>query len=407
MLHFSNQELASAHHVSVRTVRNWIESAREGKLDLTLNHVGQRSYIANTSKNLNIIKELVDKGKKYRPHRSQKTVVPRPEFYQLYTQEQLYDIVSSLEIDQEIPSQYNYLGQGAKHWDEYVRHMAEEQERNSLTATIELFELNQEYIDDLLSDYEQVNVVDIGVGNAMPVRKFISHLLSKGKMGRYIAIDISPAMLDIAETNVKKWFGDKVAFERYVGDFEYDRFGYMLSEVYIKSSSEKTTNLLLFLGGTVSNYDKPDRIIEVLHDSMGVKDYLVVEQRLDSSRGRNFFDFNPTPTVTSLAPLDRYIFELLNVDESCYEVEMGYDADLAERYIRVRLKLALSISFAFEGGERTISFDKGDTILLWRARHFTLTDVAEQLLRNELYPLLSVHTDDKQFLLTISRIQRD
>ncbi len=75
MLYFSNQELATTHHVSVRTVRNWIEAAKAGKLVLTLHTKGERSFIANTPKNSLLIKELVLKGKKFRPHRAQKTVM--------------------------------------------------------------------------------------------------------------------------------------------------------------------------------------------------------------------------------------------------------------------------------------------------------------------------------------------
>jgi uncharacterized SAM-dependent methyltransferase len=407
MLHFSNQELASAHHVSVRTVRNWIESARDGKLDLSLRTVGQRTYIANTSKNSAIIKELVTKGKKYRPHRSQKTVMPQSKFYDLYTQEQLYDLVANLEINHEIPRQYNYFGEGAHYWDEYVKKLAEVDVHNNLTATIELLELNQDYIDDLLKDFDQINVVDVGVGNAMPVRGFLQHLLDRGKMGRYLAIDISPSMLNIAESNIKEWFGDKITFERHSLDIEHDRFGYLLADEYIKSNAEKTSNLILFFGGTIQNFSKPDRIFEVLHGSMGVKDFLLYGLKLDTSQSRQFFHFNAVDSNASLAAIHRYIFDLLNVDETYYEMDMGYDPRLKERYIKVRLKIALSIHFSFSAGERILTFDKGDTILLWRARHYTVEDVHSQLLENDLYPLQSSHTDDKQFLLTVSRIQRD
>jgi len=213
MLYFTNQELAVAHHVSVRTVRNWIESAKAGKLDLVLHTKGERTYVANTSKNMAVIKVLAENGKKYRPHRSQKTVSPKPEFYELYTQEQLFDIVSNLEINHEIPRQYNYFGEGAKNWDNYAVRLSEEDAPSLLNASVELLEHNQEYLDHLLKHYEQVNIIDIGVGNAMPVKNFLAHLLAQNKLGRYIAIDISPTMLEIAEKNIRKWFGDKINYE--------------------------------------------------------------------------------------------------------------------------------------------------------------------------------------------------
>ncbi|HEX8226882.1 MAG TPA: L-histidine N(alpha)-methyltransferase [Candidatus Saccharimonadales bacterium] len=388
-------------------MRNWIDSAKAGKLDLTLQTKGERTYIANTSKNQIIIRELVDKGKKYRPHRSQKTVMPTSKFYELYTQEQLYDIVSNLEINREIPSQYNYFGEGASNWDKYVQHLSDEESRNNLNATIALLETNQDYLDELLAQYDQINIVDVGVGNALPVRKFVEHLLEIGKMGRYIGIDISETMLEIAASNMKKWFGDKVVFEPHTLDIDHDRFGYLLAEEYIKTNSQDTANILLFLGCTIQNFKKPGTVLKVIHDSMGVKDYLIHQQKLDTQSSRRYFDFNPGPSNSSLAPIDRHIFDLLNIDESLYEVEMGFDPKLKQRYIRVVLKVAVSIRFRFKDGERVVDFNKDDVILLWRALQNSLQDVVDQLVESDLYPLQVSQTDDQEFLLAVSRIRHD
>lgn len=405
MLQFSNQELAIANHVSVRTVRNWIESAKAGKLDLSLITKGERTYVANTSKNLQIIQGLVDKGKKYRPHRSQRTVTPQENFYELYSQEQLYDIVTNLEINHEIPCQYNYFGIGANNWANYMRHMDEEETPNNLNATAKLLASNSEYIDNLLANYDQINVVDIGAGNAQPVKDFLAHLLDKGKLGRYIAIDISQTMLKVAEANVKKWFNGKVNFEGHTLNVEHDRFGYLLANEYIKSDAQRTTNLIMFFGGTIQNFKNPGSILKVIHDSMGINDFFLHEQKLDTSSSRKYFDFNPNPAGARLAPLFRYIFDLLNIDETLYDVDMGFDPIESERYIRVVLNVALSLKFKFKGGERTIYFDKGDTIQLWRARQNTALQIVALLMHNELYPLQVSQTTDQEFVLTISRIK--
>ncbi len=407
MLYFTNQELATAHHVSVRTVRNWIESARAGKLDLILHDKGERTYVANTSKNLVIIKGLVKNGKKYRPHRSQKTVSPKPEFYELYTQEQLFDIASNLEINHEIPRQYNYFGDGADNWDNYVNRLSQEETPSLTSAAIELLDNNKDYLDHLLAQYEQINIIDIGVGNALPVRKFLTHLLEQNKLGRYIAIDISPTMLEIAENNIKTWFGDKIDYEGYALDVDHDRFGNLLAEEYIKSDSKGTANVVLFIGGTIANFKKPGTILQVIHDSMGVNDFLIHHQTVDTQLGRHYFAFHSGESGSSLAPNHRYIFDLLNIDDSLYEVEMGFDAKLSERYVRVALKIALSIRFEFDGGERIINFNKGDTILLWRHRHNSLIDIITLLTDNDFSPLQISQALEPQSLMTISRITHD
>jgi uncharacterized SAM-dependent methyltransferase len=407
MLYFTNQELAEANHVSVRTVRNWIEAAREGKVDLTLNNKGERYYIANTSKNLLVIKDLVNKNKKYRPHRSQKIVMPQSKFYELYTQEQIYDIVANLEINHEIPVQYNYFGDGASDWDALSERMAEEEAMNSLKAAVDILELDQLYFDVLLSNYKQINVIDIGVGNALPVKKFLSVLLEQGKLGRYIALDISPSMLEIAKKNIGAWFDGRVQFEGYTLDIEHERFGYLLSDEYIKSNSKDTSNLLLFLGGTIANFRRTGTLLDVIHDSMGVNDYFIHQQKVDSPSNRKYFDYNTNPTNTGIPPSYGYVFKLLNIDESSYVVEMGFDSIKNERYIRVALKIALSIRFSFDTGERIIDLNKGDHILLWRARHFNLAQIISQLSEHDFVPLqLSQHTKI-QSVLAISRIYQE
>lgn len=407
MLYFKNSDLAYTYHVSVRTVRNWIESAKQGKLDLTLHTHGQRMYVSNTARNIATIERLVEEGKKYRPHRAVKTVTPKPEFYTLYNEAQVYDIVSNLEIHHEIPREYNYFDGGATHWDKYVQRFATEETPNNLTAALRLLEQNRFYLDDLLSRYDQVNVVDIGVGNAYPVKELLAHLLEQEKLGRYLAIDISPDILTLASANIQKWFDDRIRFEDYELDISHERFSNILAEEYIKPDAQKTGNLILFLGGTIQNFRQPDAAWRVIHDSMGLNDILIHTQKLDTESSRRYFDFNVDPGRTVLAPIHRVVVDMLNIDESLYSIEMGYDAIKKVRLERIRLKTALNVRFEFAGGERIVEFEKGDTILLWRAWQDSALDVINQLDRSDFYPLHVSQTDDHEFILTVSQIKRD
>lgn len=407
MLYFKNSDLAYTYHVSVRTVRNWIESAKQGKLDLTLHTHGQRMYVSNTARNIATIERLVEEGKKYRPHRAVKTVTPKPEFYTLYNEAQVYDIVSNLEIHHEIPREYNYFDGGANHWDKYVQRFATEETPNNLTAALRLLEQNRFYLDDLLGRYDQVNVVDIGVGNAYPVKELLAHLLEQEKLGRYLAIDISPDILRLAGANIQKWFDDRIRFEDYELDISHERFSNILAEEYIKPNAQKTGNLILFLGGTIQNFRQPDAAWRVIHDSMGVNDILIHTQKLDTESSRRYFDFNVDPGQTVLAPIHRVVVDMLNIDQSLYDIEMGYDAIKKVRLERIRLRMALNLRFEFAGGKRTIEFEKGDTILLWRAWQDSALDVINQLDRSDFYPLQVSQTEDHEYILTVSQIKRD
>ena len=408
MLYFRNSELADTYHVSVRTVRNWVTLAKQGKLNLILHEESGRSYVSNTTGNIALIEELAAKGKKFRPHHTIKSVTPKPEFYSLFTQAQVYDIVSNMELHHEIPRDYNYLGGGAENWDKYANRLSSETSPNNLNMTLKLLRKNQSYLDGLLENYKKINVVDIGVGNALPVRNLLEGLLQNGKLGRYIALDISPRMIEIAKNNIQEWFDGKVNFEGYTFDITREGFSNILAEDYLMPGGQETGNLILFLGGTIQNFRKRDSALRAINDSMNANDFLIHTQKLDSEATRRYFDFNSQPTNSTLAPNHRYIFDLLNIGEDFYDVEMGFDKSKNERYIRVRLKMPLIIHFEFDyGGERSVSFDKGETILLWRAWQDTATDIAALFDDNDFYILQASQTPDREYLMTISQVKRD
>lgn len=407
MLYFKHAELAKRFNVSLRTVHNWIDATKLGKLDLNLHIEGDKTYVANTARNIATITKVVNDRRKYRNKNAVKTIEPKSSFYTLFSKEQVYDIVSNLEIHHEIPRQYNYFDGGAQHWERYVERLASENTANTLTSTIKLLEINKGYIDDLLRNYSRINVIDIGAGNAYPVRALLGYLLEQEKLGRYIALDISPSMLEIAKSNINAWFGDVVKFECYEYDMNYDRFSGLLTSEYAQSKSTNSVNLILLLGGTLSNMRYPDNGYRMIHDSMGINDVLIHTSKLDTESTRRYFDFNFEPGNTALSPNHRLIFDLLNIDDSLYDIEMGYDPSAKQRYIRVRLKMAIVINFTLDGGEREIYLNKGDSVLLWRAIQHTIKDVTDQFDRNDFYPLHVSQTDDQEYVLTVSRVKRD
>jgi uncharacterized SAM-dependent methyltransferase len=406
MLYFKNVELSEKYHISLGTVRNWIEAAQAGKLNMVIHSKEGRSYVANTSSNILFIERLVEDGKKYRPHRAVKTLTPSSRFYELYNQEQIYDIVTSLEVRREIPRQYNYFEDGAKSWDEYIQRMDRENAPSNLRMTRKLLALNEAYIDNLTAQYQEINVVDVGVGNALPIKDLLTHLLNQNKLGRYIAIDISPEMLKIARHSVKTWFDGKVAFEGHELDVSRNRFSGLLAGDYIKNTSKHTGNLILFLGGTLQNFRKRDIPLQVINDSMGANDLLIHTQKLDSVATRHHFDFNSQPGAQTLPAIHGLVLDLLNIDPDFYDLELGYDAEKRERYERIRLKISVTIKFNFENGERIISIDKGESILLWRASQDSAMDLIRQFDQNDFYMLQTSQTEDQEYILTISRVNR-
>lgn len=399
MQYFRNFELVKLYPVSEAAIRKWIVAARDGRIDLALIEKDGKFFIANTEKNLSIIESMVHERKKFFNTRSLKVITPKPEFYELFTEDQVFDLMANLDIHRELPRQYSYFGEGAHLWDNYVHHKGHARQ---LGGRLKLH-ICQDYLKNLLDKYERVNVVDVGVGNAMPTRDMLTYLLNMKKLGRYIALDISPQMLEISRSNIKAWFGDEVKFEGHPIDINHDRFADVLA-VDTLGTAKKSINLVLVLGGMIGNLRSPDDALKVIHDSMVRGDLIITEEKLDTVNTQRQLDFSPDGEIRPLAPQHRFAVELLGIDDSLYDVEMGFDASKRERFIQIKLKVALSIKFKLRGTERQIDFDKGETILLWRYLHQNLLEVIGQFERTGFNLFQASETEDHEYVLITAEV---
>lgn len=323
-------------------------------------------------------------------------ISPKLDFYKLYDNEQVADIVYSLENFQEIPHKYTYFNESAALWDRYAKRMAGEEQPNSLTSTIRLLRLNHGYLKDLLGN-KRVNVIDIGPGNAMPVRGLLESLSKDNQLDTYKAIDISREMLSLAHDNVTRWFGDKMAFEEYVLDIGSDSFRSQLSQL---THSSNTTNVVLFLGGTIGNVRSPELVYKKIHDSLNSRDVFILGLKLDTINSRKYFNFTEG---VDLPEMEASILKRLNILPDYFEVEKGYDEVKKERYIRIRLKQDITIRFSFGGNEKDVKLRRKETILLWRYWHYDNLSILEQLSKAGFVMLHTSLTADEETLVVIAR----
>lgn len=410
MIYFKHSDLSDKYHVSLKTVHNWIDSAKQGKVNLKLHSVTNRTYVANTPENLLVLNDLADKGKKYRNTLHHKIIQPKAEFYNILNSRQILDIINNLNVHKELPKQYDYLRDGAANWDNWIKRLATEKESaNLLQGSMELIHANMDAIDRLLIDNKKVNVIDIGVGNAYPVKELLGHLYERGILNRYIALDISSEMLSIAGKNVKEWFGDNFPFEGHIRDMTRDQFDDLLVEDMLDSSAEDTTNLVLLLGGTPTNFPSYGSSFRTAYNSMSSNDLLMHTIKPDTEVARQYFDFNSASNPTeklSAEDQNGYLLSLLNIDPSLYEVERGFDPKQMIRYVRVRLKASITIRFNFAKTERSVNLEKGDTILLHRIMHLSSLEVISEQEKLGFTLLQSSLTKDRQFLLTICGVEK-
>jgi hypothetical protein len=403
--YFKNTQLAKLYHVSEKSIRNWIEAAKNGKLDLELFDQEGKFYIANVTKNTSVIETLVEKGKKYKNRRGFRVVTPTDEFYNLYDKKQILNIITSLTVHCEIPLQYSYFDGGAFYWDQYAKRLLDEPTSNVLTRTIAMLKGSQEYIDHALASRKKINVVDLGPGNGLPVKELLKRLLDQGKLNRYIAIDDSQAMLDILETNIKQWFGGSVKFEGHVRDFSYERFADLLADDYVSEESEIPANLVLLLGGTANNFRFPDQAFQAINSSMGVNDLLIYTGYLDTPHTRRYFDFYVADVHQKLSARHKLILDYLGIDEDLYDVEQIFNEEKKARSVSFIPKVDISIRFDQANGSRFAELRKDIPILLWRHSHKNALETIGQFDRNGFDFTKAVKSTDDQYLLVISKIK--
>jgi uncharacterized SAM-dependent methyltransferase len=259
-------------------------------------------------------------------------------------------------------------------------------------------------MDKFLLGRDRINVIDIGVGDAEPVKNLLGHLLNKGVLNRYIAIDVSQSMLDVAKRNIEEWFGGRVEFEGYIRDIRNERFDDLLLPDALKADHERIANIVLFLGGTWSNFRAPSDCMKVIHGSLGEHDLFIYTGKPDTEASRRYFNFNPKDEALVVPPIDRFVLEMLNIDQSLYHVEMGFNEQRKMRYIRVRLRTPLTIRFRAKNIERDVKIEKGETILVWRAWHWSTHEIITNLEQAGLTLLQASLTQNRQYLLTVSGV---
>ncbi len=409
MYYFKNSEIAETYHVSVKTVSNWINAAKNGKLNISLYDVENKSYVANTARNMAILKNLAQERRKYRNTRSYKEITPTPEFYELFSRRQVVAIINSLELHRELPRQFTYMGDGAEAWNKYSIKLANSSQRdNSLLNTIELLRENHTAISTILQDYDKIDVVDLGVGNAIPVKDLLDRLLRQDSLGRYVAVDVSSSMIEIAKRNIAKWFGGKIDFVSEVKDITYDRMDEILAtNIYRSPSDCKIANLILLLGGTINNSMSTENTLRMIRSGMSANDIFVTAFKLDTPNSRRYFDYNVGPEIRKLSSMYDNIFNLMNLFKVDFALEADYDPIKRMRYERIRLNEDLSIKFICDKREHIVNFNKNDTILLLRIWHKSSIELLNEFDRCGLEILHAAITNDGEYLLQVHRVKQE
>ena len=149
--------------------------------------------------------------------------------------EEVVEIINDLREKKEINLKYTYRQEGAGAWDKFYKSMT-----SPITNSVNNMVLNS--FNDIayyLKDNDlKINFLDIGCGNAYPVKDLIKTVNKEFTVNEYVAIDISNEVCNLAVKNIKNWFPD-IAVRKSLADVEFTRFDKIFAENSILYDNSK------------------------------------------------------------------------------------------------------------------------------------------------------------------------
>lgn len=323
-----------------------------------------------------------------------RTAKPSSEFYSIFSEAEVLEIIHALEVRREVPLKYSYKGRGAKIWNAYYLKYIIPRWYRSLSLEIDFLNKNFEYINDKLQSCEKINVIDVGAGNSYPVKQFIYRLHEIGRVNKYIALDISDDLLKLSEKNFRKWF-PSIQFISYALDIENS----CIPEILLKQATlepNNVANIILHLGVTMGNHHNRIGVLKNLRNSMTKNDLLVFTSETGSNSKwdgtvRGGYKYHAEQVY-------KWIKNKIGIEAGDCELVRKYDLKTDSIVANMKFRHNYSINFNFKGINKNIEISKNEEITVWRHRKYEMPELLQDI---EQAGLKLVHYSTDKYLSNI------
>ncbi|MDB9314625.1 L-histidine N(alpha)-methyltransferase [Spirulina sp. CS-785/01] len=286
-----------------------------------------------------------------------KQVQATPKFYHLFSGQEINNLVQHIQNYQTIPFKWFYRGKIIENWQQIIQKQ-KQAAFSTLKSDARFLKEGLLWIDKQQELTEPLTIVDIGVGNAEPVKTLVDILTKAGLLTQYIAIDISREMLSLAETNLKNWFPD-LTFLGYQGDLETQS---VLEIINPEKLAPQGQNLWIYIGGTIGNNENRIQVLKNLQKSLGEGEYLLLTCSL------RFTDSQDQYTLKDHISVDvaYYIAELLDILPEDIEIEGKFDQATNTFLTNLIFKEDYQVKIESAGTLKTVHFPKGERFNIYR-----------------------------------------
>jgi uncharacterized SAM-dependent methyltransferase len=310
-------------------------------------------------------------------------------------EKQKIELITSIESSGEIPFKLAYLGDGAQLWDllsklrannkKGIHHMEQELLQKRLSAFLDSFKT------------KKINIVDLGCGNGTPILPILKKISEDNKLKiRYVAMDISQELINLAEKEVKKRHPTIEIIKKIV-DFEAGNFADFIYDL----NKNEYSSFFIFFGNTLGNFSNPGRILSNFRDSMGINDYLLIGTELENLSKVNLI----VERYKNEEPVKKFVTNIPK-NIGLNDLNSNYLVSWNERKQQVEIKLNLTKNVDLKIENEKILLEKYEQILLVRSAKYneqTITKLlSESGFRNEL-----MTTDkNRSYILTLVQPSR-
>jgi len=304
-----------------------------------------------------------------------RTAKPSSEFYSVFSEEEVLEIIHALETRWEIPLKYAYKGKGAKIWNDFYQKFVSPKWYRKSSVEIDLLRDSFEYINSNLAD-SKVNVIDVGAGTSYPAKEFVARLNKLHKINQYIALDISEGLLAVSSKNFKSWF-PAIQYINQQIDIERCCIPEFGAETQTNCQPRDTAKIILHLGVTMGNHHNRNQVLKNFKDSMGKNDFLVFTNEIGTNSqwdgiARGGCKYHAEEIYCSIK-------NKIGLKSQDCQLVRKYDLETDSIVASIKFRHNYTINFSFKGINKQIVVPKGKEITIWRHHKYEMSELLQEL----------------------------
>jgi len=304
----------------------------------------------------------------------------------MFTKRQEAELITSLQWRGEIPLKFAYLWEGSKNRENIAK------KRSWWWINLTEKVLLSKRINDFLKSFEnkeKINVFDVWCWDGLPILPILDELNKNGVKFRYVPLDISQELLDIAEKNIQSRYDCEI--KKILFDFELWNFSETTYDLKIWGYS----NLLCFMWSTVWNFWDKNRVLSNMRDSMWIDDFLLIGVEMT-----NFSKINKVIQHYQWDLIERFHYFIPNQINIIKE-DTNFIATWNDKDNQIEARIIINKNQNVKIWKYNFILEKDEQILVWRSTKFNERSFTKLLSDSWFRTELLTTTSDRSYVLSL------